>query len=146
MALFDFFKIYVFSDVTGIVLLDGSPVEGAEIIRTADHEEDKVYSDRTKSGADGRFSFPAISTYSLRPLMLGTIIRQEIKILHNGKAYLAWETTKHNKHLYGELNNADADNPIKLDLSCELTDDPEKETIVELKYLNALIKGVCRWK
>ena len=145
MGLFDFFTIHVFSPVTGVVTLNGEPVEGAEIVRTADHEEDKIYTDSVKSDIEGKFSFNDISTFSLRPIMLGTIIRQKIIIKHNGYEYLAWRTVKHSNHKYGELNDKDNPEPIKLNLRCELTDDQSKKRIVNLKYLNGIVVGLCEW-
>jgi len=145
MALFDFFKIYVFSDVNGTVLLEGKPVQGAEIIRTADHEEDKVYTDSTTTDANGHFSLPPISTYSLRPIMLGTIIRQEIIIRYDGKEYLAWKTIKMNNHIYGELNDAGIENPVKFHLKCELTENQEKYEVIKLRHRNSRVTGLCSW-
>jgi len=50
MGLFDFFTIHVFSDVSGVVTFQGEAVEGVKIIRTADHEEDKVYTAYNHNG------------------------------------------------------------------------------------------------
>jgi len=145
MALFNFFKIYVFSDVTGTVLLKDKPVEGAVIIRTADHEEDKVYTDRRTTDANGHFTFPPISTYSLRPIILGTIVRQEIIIRYDGKEYLAWTTIKMNNHIYGELNDAGKENPAKLNLTCELTNNQKGYEVIKLRHRNSRITGLCHW-
>lgn len=35
MSLFDFMKVCVFTDVSGVVTLEGKPVAGARIVRTA---------------------------------------------------------------------------------------------------------------
>jgi len=146
MGLFDFFTIHVFSDVSGVVTFKGEPVEGVKIIRTADHEEDKVYTDATTTDKDGKFSFKGISTFSLRPIMMGTIIRQKIVIKYQGMEYLAWETVKGNNYKYGELNDENVENPVKLHLFCELTNPQDELTFINFKYVNkGVIYGLCRW-
>ncbi len=60
MGFFNLFIIHVFSDVSGIVTFQGEPVEGAKIIRTADHQNDKVYTDTTTTDKDGKFSFKGV--------------------------------------------------------------------------------------
>ena len=146
MGLFNFFTIYVFSEVKGVVTMNGEPVRGAQVIRVGDHEEDKVYSDTALTDAQGRFSFGSVSTFSLRPLMLGTIINQKITIKYQGMEYLAWKTAKQNNYLYGELNDEGAENPIKLDLLCELTEPQDKRTVLQMELRKVAISGLCSWK
>jgi len=146
MAFFDFFTIYVFSEVDGVVTMNGEPVQGAQVTRTGDHEEDKVYTDTVVTDAQGRFSFSPISTFSLRPIMLGTIIRQKITIKYQGMEYLAWKAKKKNNYRYGELNNEGVENPVKLDLLCELTEAQDKKTVIEMKLRNVAVYGLCAWK
>lgn len=146
MAFFDAFTIYVFSDVSGVVVMNGEPVQGAEVIRVGDHEHDKVYSDMATTDAQGRFSFGPVSTFSLRPIMLGTIIRQKITIKYLGMEYLAWEMTKRSNHRYGELNDEGEESPVKLDLLCELTEPQDKYTMIEMELRNVGIYGLCSWK
>ncbi len=146
MGLFDFFTIYVFSDMQGIVTLKGEPVAGAKVTRIGDHENDKVYTDSAITDAQGHFSFEPISTFSLRPMMLGTIIRQKITIEHEGQEYLAWETKKKNDHIYGELNSKDSNAPQKIDLLCELTSSQDDKKVLRIDFRNVAIKGLCQWK
>jgi Domain of unknown function (DUF6795) len=145
MGILDFFTIHVFSDVTGVVTLNGEPVEGAEIIRTADHAHDKLYKDATVTDENGYFALKDISTFSLRPIMLPTVIDQKIYIKYKGMEYLAWDLLKRTNHIYGELNDKDVPNPKKLELKCELTDDQQKETRVTLEFGDKIITGLCRW-
>ncbi len=147
MGFFDLFIIHVFSDVSGIVTFQGEPVDSVKIIRTADHEHDKVYTDTTATDKDGKFSFKGVSTFSLRPIMLGTIIRQKIVIKYQGMEYLAWETLKRNNYKYGELNSEDAENPIKLHFFCELTNPQDTLTFIDFKRINkGGVFGLCRWE
>ncbi len=145
MGLLNFFTIYVFSEMKGVVTLNGEPVAGAELVRTADHVHDRVYTDSTVTDEAGRFSFPDIKTFSLRPLMLPTVIHQKMIIRYQGMEYLAWETTKRTNHRHGEINDEKPDKLVKLDLSCELTDDQNKKTKVELEIMNRIVTGLCRW-
>ena len=44
MGFLDFMRIYIFSEVDGVVLLEGKPVSSATVMRTADYK-DKLYSE-----------------------------------------------------------------------------------------------------
>ena len=91
MGFLDFMRIYIFSEVDGVVLLEGKPVSGATVIRTADYK-DKLYSDTVITNDQGRFHFDDIYIYSMR--LFGTYIWQKITIQYDGKEYLAWKMMK----------------------------------------------------
>jgi len=147
MGFFDLLTIHVFSNVSGIVTFQGEPVDGAKIIRTADHEHDKVYTDTTTTDKDGQFSFKGISTFTLRPIMMmGTIIRQKIMIKYQGMEYLAWRTLKRNNYKYGELNDEDAESPVNFHLLCELTNPQDERKVVQFKIFRQSVRGLCKWE
>lgn len=137
-GLFDFFTIYVFSDLQGIVTMKGEPVVGAQVTRVANHEEDKVYTDSTTTDAQANFSFDAMSTFSLRPIMLGTIIQQY------GQDYVAWKAIKKYNHRYGELYDDEVVKPKKPNLMCELTDHEDDRKIIKMTYRQVSVYGLCK--
>ena len=143
MGMLDFMRVYIFSEVDGVVLMNGKPVSGAKVIRTADYK-DKVHSNTVVTDEQGRFHFDDIFTYSMR--LSETAILQRIMIHYEGEEYLAWEMMKRNDNRYGELNDPETPEvPIKhLQLNCELTDDQKVKRIFQFELGPHLLQGLCR--
>ena len=144
MGFLDFMKVYIFSEVDGIVLMEGKPVAGAKVVRTADYK-DKVHTDTVVTDESGRFHFDDISNFSMR--LSETVIYQEININYENKDYLAWKLTKRHENRYGELTDPEKpEEPIKkVNLKCELTDDPKNEQRVEFILGDRIIYGLGKW-
>ena len=144
MGFLDFMRIYIFSEVDGVVLLEGKPVSGATVIRTADYK-DKLYSDTVITDDQGRFHFDDIYIYSMR--LFGTYIWQKITIQYDGKEYLAWKMMKGYDTRYSELSDPELpDAPIKkLQLRCELTGDQDSEQVIKFTLDQHTIYGLSRW-
>ena len=144
MGFLDFMKIYIFSEVDGVVLMEGKPVSGAKVVRTADYK-DKIHTDTVVTDELGRFHFDDISTFSMR--LSETAILQEIIIHNEGKEYKAWKQLKRNDIRYGELNDANTpENAIKkINLTCELTGDQNKEQVVGSELRRRTTYGLSRW-
>jgi len=131
MSMFDAFKVYLFSEVNGLVTLDGQPVEGADVIRSANYGE--IYSDRTTTDKDGKFFLGEMTTSKLSALLPGQhVIDQSILIRNHDKEFKAWELTR-----VGSGPNAELD--IKLNLHCELNNEHIKQ---EFNY--KVFWGICR--
>jgi len=144
MSFLNFMRVYIFSEVDGVVLINGEPVSGAEVIRTADYK-DKIHSNTAITDEQGQFHFDDIFTYSMR--LSETVILQKIMIHYGGEEYLAWELLKRNDNRYGELNDPETpEKPIKkLHLRCELTGDQKNEQVIKFEFLDRIIYGLCRW-
>lgn len=144
MGFLDFMKIYIFSEVDGVVLMEGKPVNGAKVVRTADFK-DKIYTDTVVTDKSGRFHFNDISTFSMR--LSETSILQKMVIFYQENEYLAWELLKRNDNHYGELNDPEAPEKTirKLNLTCELTENQNKKQVVNFKFGNKTVYGLCRW-
>jgi hypothetical protein len=131
------FQICLFSEVNAVLTLQGKPVAGAEIVRTANQLNSKVYTDKTTTDAQGRFHFAARYIFSLSNFIPAEpVIVQRMTIHYQGEKYLGWEGVRSN---YGKNNELDGDKPIKL--TCELTEEPT------LKYQERRgnIEGICKW-
>jgi len=126
------------------VLMNGKPVSGAKVIRTADYK-DKVHSNTVVTDEQGRFHFDDIYTYSMR--LSETAILQRIMIHYEDEEYLAWELLKRNDNRYGELNDPETpEKPIqKLNLTCELTGDQKNKQVVMFELGQKTIYGLSRW-
>jgi hypothetical protein len=144
MGLLDFARIYIFSEVDGVVLMQGKPVSAAKVVRTADYK-DRLYTHTVITDEQGCFHFDDIYRYSLR--LSETAIHQKIVIHYQDKEYLAWELIKGHENRYGELTDPEKpENPvIKLNLTCELIDDQEKKERLEFVLGDRIIYGLCRW-
>lgn len=145
MGFLDFARIYIFSEVDGVVTLDDEkPVKGAKVIRTADFR-DKLHTHVAITDEQGRFHFDDIYTYSLR--LSETAILQKIVIQHEGEEYLAWKLLKRNDHRYGELNDLKTmkSSIIYLNLRCDLSEPQDSEQMVGSDLRRRIITGICRW-
>jgi len=99
-------KMVIFSAVQGKVLLNGSAVKGAEVVRryrwTWKREDGE---DRTFTDEGGKFSMPPIERSSLLGSLLPhePVIEQTITIRHLGRDYDAWMLDKRDYDLNSEL-------------------------------------------
>jgi len=132
MALFDFLRISLFSQVNGQVLLEGKPIAGAEVTRTAIYKQDN-HVETTVSDQNGSFHFDALDVHSVNRILPSEIVvTQKITIHYDGKDYLAWKTVKRsaeeNDELSGYLGK----------LVCDLSAS-EKQT----ETAHSVIAGIC---
>ena len=134
MGLFDFVKICLFSEVNGIVTLNGKPVAGVEVIRTSQMGHDNIYTDKTVTDEQGRYRFAARFTHSVYKIApVEPNVRQKIAFLYQGNEYLGWRMNKHNYDINTELGR-----PITL--TCELTSEPQLRM-----GLRHGAHGICTW-
>ena len=144
MGFFDAMEINLFSEMKGVVTLNGNPVAGAKIIRTAVSDSEKEYIDNTTTGLNGSFHFERMKISSIFNLLPGqSRVFQKVIIEYEGKEYLAWDaiTGISNK---GELNEADVigtDKEIDINMKCELTDKEKKKYGAYITVIN----GICSW-
>lgn len=120
-----FSRLVLFSQVQGIVLNEGKPVVGAELVQKVVWSDDEV-ENRTQqmvTGKDGAFMFPAIESNAglLRLIPAQPTIQQTIMIRYHGNEYLAW---LHGKSSYDANTEFDG---RPLHLVCELTRQPDYE-------------------
>lgn len=111
-------KKCMFSGVQGVVTLNGTPVEGATVLRNYLWEgPDKSVDDNASTDAMGRFSFDARfdGTFLSSIFPHNPSINQRITITYERKQYKAWVYHKNNYDLNGELGGK------PLVLKCELS-------------------------
>jgi|GEM_PF-1828123 len=150
MSLFDFMKICVFSDVRGVVTLNGEVISGASITREAKVVfNGKEYVDTATTDKNGEFSFPVLNASSVNTVLPSAkLVNQNISISYEGKTYTAWQMVKQNYQYGGELNSytgsklpADA---TPLDIVCELSNDDKVRKAGNHRY--TVLTGICRWQ
>jgi len=135
MGLFDFMKVCLFSEINGVVTLDGKPVAGAEIVRTAIFK-DKPRIDKAITDEAGKFHFDAMYGHSLGKLinMFEMVIPQTMTIHYHNHEFLGWRTSKRDYH-----ENAELDSDRDITLSCDLSNEP---SLKDQQY-GRPVRGVC---
>lgn len=119
-----FSELVLFSELEGVVLKQGVPVAGAEIVQEVTYEKPgKALVKTVQTSTDGRFRLARVTTGAgLSRILPGQpSILQRIIIRHNGTEYEGW---RHNKNSY-DLNSELDGRPLKL--ICELATAPDFE-------------------
>ena len=131
------FQICMFSEINAVVTLNGKPVIGAEIVRTSNELDSKVYTEKTTTDEQGKFHFAALRVFSLRNwIPMEPMIYQHMDILCQGREHLGWVGMKRN---YAHNDELDDNKPLKL--SCELSEEPN----MKHQEGRGPIDGICRW-
>lgn len=113
--------LYLFSEVEGVVLQDGQPVEGAVIEQEyVWHWGDQRRTSTTLTDQHGHFQFPVVAGKSLTAQFIPhePVIVQYLRIRYDGHSYKGWFHAKHNYDVKGEYGES----PLRL--QCDLRDDP----------------------
>jgi hypothetical protein len=84
--------------------MNGEPVVGATVTRTAEYVGHRTYVQSKPSPYDGDVELKAIYAPRLVHPWQKIEIRQKIVVEYEGKEYLAWEKTKTNPWESGEVN------------------------------------------
>jgi hypothetical protein len=113
----------LFSEVNGVVLLNGTPVKNAEVERYYNWQgPDKSNREIVKTDSQGRFSFSAVYDNTILASIFphNPSIQQEINIRYQGKEYEAYMLMKGDYEENSELNGK------SLTLKCNLQDEPSR--------------------
>ena len=126
-----FNRIVLMSDVEGVVLKDGVPVEGAEVVQQISLDEpNDVPETIARTDAQGKFDFLRVTKGpGIRRLIpVEPSVLQRILIRYKGVEYEAWRHSKHSYEPDSELNEYPVQGrkgPLKL--VCELSNKPDFE-------------------
>ena len=134
-------EVHLSPEVKGVVLLNGHPVAGAQVVRTLDYDQE--YREELVTGEDGTFYFPEKNIQSSRPnkLMDETRVRQIVTVNYQGEKYLLWYATPGTIHWRTGIAKRLSS------MRCELTN-PETEQgfeNVEKPQFPHSTFSVCRW-
>lgn len=120
-------KFCLFSEVNGIVLNNGIPVQNAIVQRKYYWVwKNRMSEDITKTNEKGEFYFPEVFGKSFMGYILPhePCIDQEITVISGEAIYIAWYHTKQTYMVNGELgeySDAGTYTPKVIYLHCELT-------------------------
>lgn len=133
MAFFDFGKVCLFSDVSGVILFNGSPATQAVIKRT--YEYNKSQGDQTQTDQNGRFNFNSVSQFSIAKFLpIEFVVAQSLTVEYQGKEYIIWTNTKRSFAKNSELGGQ------ALQLTCELT--TERSIYTDF---GSILHTSCKW-
>jgi len=113
---------YIFSEVDGVVHLNGKPLPNVEVIQYYRSEEyNQSATNPTTTDNQGKFHFPAVTKYAFFGYPVEPVNEQKITIVHNNTEYKGWWYFKHNYDDNGEIDK-------KISLTCDLSaPDQERE-------------------
>lgn len=133
MSVTDIGKVCLFSNMSGVITLNGEPVTNAKLVRTVDLSGPK--SDETTTDQKGQFEFPAIFTRTLsKHLPQEFASKQEIIVHINGETYTMWSAVKRTP----DENSESRGKPLVV--SCELN---SEENLIKVN--NSPIFSLCTW-
>lgn len=121
-----------FSEVSGIVVKDGQPVAGVEIVQNIYAQPETDFAPAVSvSAADGRFHFPEVTRpkglLSLLPLPGDVTIIQELTVRWNGEDIPGWTNAKRDFERNGETGK-----PLNFRCDLDRAGDDSKSGICEL--------------
>ena len=149
MGLFDFYKVNVFTAMSGVVTFDGKPVKGIKaVLNVRVVFNNKNFTVSTETDDSGRFYFDAITTNSINTILPSAkMINQKVFFYYQGEEYLGWDMVKNNYEYNGELNDLSEPNStsniIPLILTCDLKD--KSTTRKAGTHEHVALTGICRW-
>ena len=128
-------KQCLFSNMTGVVNLDGKPVANVRLVRTINYNKDIV--DETVTDENGHFEFPAVfrNNYAGKILPMEFVVSQLIIAHHDGKEFEMWSGVKRKP----EENAESRGKPLVV--SCELG----LEVAHHVSINNSPITSLCVW-
>lgn len=134
-------EVHLSPEVKGVVTLNGTPAEGAQVVRTLDYDQE--YREEQITDKNGHFTFPEKNIRSNRPnrMLDETRVRQIVTVTYEGTKYLLWYATP------GTIYRRTAIAKKLSFMRCELTN-PEMEhgfENVEKPQFPHSTFSICRW-
>jgi hypothetical protein len=137
MSLADTGKMCLFSGISGIIMLDGKPVENARLVRSVDKAHTKgKKADTTTTDINGYFEMPPIYDRSIigKVLPMQFAVGQSIIVTVDGVDYRMWGGVKEERK-----ENAESDgNPLVV--KCNLDVEP---TLINVR--GGFFETLCSW-
>lgn len=133
MSLSDIGKVCLFSKISGVIKLDGKPVQNAKLVRTV--SLGNAQTDETTTDENGHFEMPAVFVRTVTKYLPQEFVAdQKIYVHYQGKQYRMWSGVKRRP----EENSESRGKPLIVE--CELNAE-EKMVIIN----NSPIFSLCTW-
>jgi len=136
VAMSFFTKQVLFSEVKGIVLSQGNPIKGVEVLRRYRYEDD-TQEETIKTNQDGSFYFSKAikkSLFNMDFLPSDVVVSQEIILNYKNISYDAWVFVRGNYDDGSELG-------VKtINLICDISHEPKQIT----SKTGGVVYGICQ--
>jgi len=133
MSMTDLGKVCLFSNISGVILIDGKPVKNAKLVRTVDLSGKEI--DEARTDENGHFEMPAVFARTITKYLPQEFSSyQEIVVHYNNTAYRIWSAVKRKP----EENIEARGKPLII--KCELN---SEETMIKVN--NSPIFSLCIW-
>lgn len=134
-------EVHLSPEVKGVVTFNGTPVEGAQVVRTLDYDQE--YRDEQVTDKNGYFTLPEKNIRSNRPnkMLDETRVRQIVTVNYEGMKYLLWYATP------GTIHRRTAIAKKLSFLQCELTNSEMEhgfENVEKPEFPHSAF-SICRW-
>ena len=97
-------KEILFSSIQGLILLNGAPIENAQVTQIIEEENGKTQTYETTTDNMGQFNFPVrdrIKSVSFFPKEF--VIAQRINVKYKSEDYILWSNTKRDTRENSEI-------------------------------------------
>lgn len=133
MSMSDLGKVCLFSNISGVILMDGKPVVNARLVRTVDLSGKET--DEAQTDNQGHFEMPAVFVRTITKFLPQEFSSsQEIIVHYQNKEYRMWSGVKRKP----EENTESRGKPLIV--KCELN---SEETMIKVN--NSPIFSLCTW-
>lgn len=133
MSISEIGKVCLFSEISGVITLNGKPVSDARLVRTVNR--DGAQSDETITDKKGYFKMPAVFERTVtKYLPQEFVVKQEIQVHYQGKQYPMWSGVKRRP----EVNAESRGKPLVVE--CELSREKQLKQVN-----NSPIISLCTW-
>jgi len=133
MGMSDLGKVCLFSEISGVITLEGKPVANARLVRIGDRDGAK--SDEATTDANGNFRFPAMfERTAAKYLPQEFVVQQQIQAHFQGKEYAMWAGVKRTP----EENTESRGKPLVV--KCELNSATNSITVNRSVFIT-----LCTW-
>jgi hypothetical protein len=132
MTFSDAGKVCLFSQISGVITLNGKPVANAKITRTVNLNKDKM--DYAYTDENGHFEMPAVFQQTLTTFLPQEFVaKQDIVVQYNGNSYDIWSGVKRTPE-----ENAEARGKA-LSVQCELNAEKQFKQVNNSPYISRCI-------
>ena len=133
MALSDVGKVCLFSEISGVLTLNGQPVANEKLVRTVNHSRD--IRDETTTDEHGHFRMPAVFERTITKILpMEFVVKQSIVAHYRGKEYKIWDGVKRSAEKDAEARGK------PLSVRCDLN-----KEIDHVSVNGSIYFSMCAW-
>lgn len=122
MSLTDIGKVCLFSEMSGVLTVNGLPAANVRLVRTAKWQSE--HQDETTTDADGHFHFPEMTERTVAKFLpMEFVASQSLTAFYDGTKIQVWRGIKRTSQRNAESRGT------PLNVTCELFDEEKSITV-----------------